>query len=1021
MYVLARELCCSKKHFHKRNCTALVLLYATFEIRIFLPIEHCVKSQLLVFGSIKSLTYRVEMTLSIFMSTTAAAVVHFAIVSCTHARNSCPVTIPSQFATGDSNPLLSAFNSVDKQAMFDRYSCLRALYPEVTYYNLSKINPWLSSAGDGSLQVKLSNGWCGTGNTQTAVCDLFVSQFCSNEGLRNQRLNGNCAGQGIPLPLCPSVGLNVSIGDFFGSWRNMDSIPIFSSPDANVTNVKNPRAAARFVITTVVPLDGDVQTLEEYFPTFVTVRSAIQQFKNSLASSIPEASLSSQFGSFIQNVSPAEGEYILRSAYETCIGTDLATSFNNCMLQNSHTCLTALINIARRVRYGTATVPMVNTTAKCQFGVNLIIYQYICDEQFTEAPDVRISEVEDTDNDVPVKGVSIDISHKCFCNNTSLKECSAARQYADKQVAHRSLLDTLEYVFVAMPPICVVGILLLEFHHKQLFWRWRKNNHQVSWQGVKSLLSEIVSSISPLQLLTSQLSHAHIVQITSVWLLLFNIILFVMTGRQSDNQWLFAVEVMAFYMPLTLCASSSARIRGGIVGLTYTAFLTYFLITFEDFESTDRSQLQARLRVLNGGFSILPLSILLIYFMWQIVHEARVHRRAERDAFETAFSIVPLRNQWYLTYVRQVFTSGYQHSQRAYVPGSARVVLSIAVSSIALVYITIIIGIFLDLTIDDVLRVAGESCYLGYAAVDAGTRWKYLASGADAASTGMLSCHTAQEVAKILRSIVIILWILCIVVAMAQLRYLYKHYQKDLAAIIQGKRECFPKQMLPNAVTALLGSMNFVGFHIVAMMLGMTILFVVVFIAVVLLAVVFVLPYVDIGFPVIIPAKIFTNWVYNPDNNQLGWISVLVIVKIIQRFIVGYTVLEDKKRSMQLRNRRAFEYVDFLLLAVGVLNGLVKFAARAVQSMAINLAHMLRADAAVVPRGFDHFDVGFKCYTGMLAVDRFYSNPILLLAVDFFRLVVHRNLSRQFLGDSERDNAGMFVFSWCISPFHGFC
>lgn len=945
------------------------------------------------------------------------------LVSCTDIlagatsdADNCPVAIPKQPVPVNGNPILQAFKGTNQQAMFDRYNCLQALYPEAVYANFTKVNPWLYLGDNGSqLQVRLSNGWCGSGNTNTAVCTLSSSNVPAECRSDQAQPNGNCENSGIPISVCSAIGINASIEGLPTSWTDMELIPLLSSQAGSSTE---PSASAGFAIFSVVPPDIDTQFLERYFPTYTLVRTMIAQFVNGLAPSIPETSLGSQFGPFIKNVSPEEGEYILRSAYDACIVNDLATSFNTCMLQSpGKVCVTKVVQIAQRIEGNSAGIPQVDVTSQCAFSLSGVAYKYICDDRFTGAPGVQVLQNDVVSQGTPVRAIEVQILHKCFCDGTSLDECSSARQNAVKEKNRKNLLDALVYVFVVMPPLSVLGILLIEFHHKKLFWRWRRDNSRVSWRSVKSLVSGIISNMSPLQLLTSQVSHAHTVQIITVWLLLFNIILFAFMGIGDDNEWLFAYEVVMFYLPLTLCASSSMKIRGGTIGLIYTIFLMCFLITFEEVSTLDPSDLQSRLHILNSCFTVIPLSLLLVYFIWQISSELWNRRQGPRDSFETAFSVAPLGGQWYYKYVKQVFVTGYEHSQHAHIPGSARVILAIVVSIVGLAYISILIGLVVTYGIDAIPSLAGGACHLGFSNMDPATRWEYEADTANSTTAeAALPCSTLQSVVTILRGVVVGLWVLCVAGTVPQLGFLYRHYQKDMATLIQGKRECFPNKSIPKPVTALLGSLNFVGFHIVATMMGIAVIFIVLFVTLCLILVVVVLPYVNIGFPAVVPIRYVSNMFYNPDSNQIGWISMLIIVKAIQRLFVGYAVLEDKKRSIQLRNRHAFEYMDFLLIAIGVLGGIFKFLARSAQSVGINLAHMLRTDAVVVPRGFDHYDVGFKCYTGMLAVDRFYCNPILLLAIDFFKLIAHRNVSQLFMKDAEEHNGdGELTMSCSLS------
>eukprot|EP00041_Stephanoeca_diplocostata_P024609 m.629806 g.629806 ORF g.629806 m.629806 type:complete len:988 (+) comp22562_c1_seq5:179-3142(+) len=875
-----------------------------------------------------------------FSATALVAVI--STVSCESFN--CPANIPQSVR----NPLpgdevLNAFVADDKSAIFDRYTCLQALYPEETVTATSKVNPWIISGPQNFPVVNISNGWCGPSNFRTAVCNLSVTQACDAQEPDSQQ--SDCESTIVPTPLCPASGLALQFQDFYATWRDAALYPEYSSP--LIQNSNTPNSAARFAIFSIVPLDQQLSDLETYFNLFLAQAANVRNFFWNILNAAGETQdIYSCVRGYVANVSEEEGQYFLNGAMNSCISSDLATTFNNCVLTSSTLCVPTLVTIARKIANGGAGVPDVQITAPCtEFKFSIVVYQYVCDDATTDAPVVRVSDVDRRYFNVPLQVINVDISHKCFCNNTSLDECSAVRMQIIKQQQHDSLIKILQSIFVALPPLCVLGILVTEFKHKNLLWQWRQETEQSNWKRFKSLVTGVAGSIRPLHLLTSQLSREHIVQVVSVWLLLFTIILFIILGIETGNEWVFAYEVMAFYIPLTLCAASSMRIHGGIVGFGYTAFLTYFLATL-DAEDPNASVLEQHMHDLNTVFVAVPLSVLMLYFADQIIREY-ASRKVSKETFTTAFNVEDLANKWYYKYVQSV----YNKSGEIHIPGSARLVLAIAVSLIALSYITSLVGLVLDEFVTQIINSVRPSC----AADDYTTYWDNLSENIPSNNMLGLSCSTLRSLGKILRGTIICLWLLGAALAVVEIRLLYKHYQQDLASVIRGKFDCFPKKKIPHPVLAVLSSLNFVGFHTVAM---------------------------------------------------------LLLVMLIQRLIVGYAILEDKKHSVQLRYPRRFEYTDFLLIAFGVLSGVFKFLSRAAISMAINLAHLLRADAAVVPRGFEHYDAGYRSYAGMLAVDRFYNNPYVLLAVDFFKLVAHRNMSRSILQDNHNDLEGTIVHTF---------
>eukprot|EP00041_Stephanoeca_diplocostata_P039245 m.1603565 g.1603565 ORF g.1603565 m.1603565 type:complete len:187 (+) comp25355_c1_seq44:279-839(+) len=113
--------------------------------------------------------------------------------------------------------------------------------------------------------------------------------------------------------------------------------------------------------------------------------------------------------------------------------------------------------------------------------------------------------------------------------------------------------------------------------------------------------------------------------------------------------------------------------------------------------------------------------------------------------------------------------------------------------------------------------LSGPVCYLGYNpnATNADL-WSELADEANGptsqSSLGLgLKCKTAKVIMKAVYGVTVGCWILSVLVALVQLRFLSKKYIRDLTAVVRGSIVPFPRGKRPRPFYALYKCTTFIG------------------------------------------------------------------------------------------------------------------------------------------------------------------------------------------------------------------
>ncbi|KAG8130334.1 hypothetical protein E2320_016973 [Naja naja] len=111
---------------------------------------------------------------------------------------------------------------------------------------------------------------------------------------------------------------------------------------------------------------------------------------------------------------------------------------------------------------------------------------------------------------------------------------------------------------------------------------------------------------------------------------------------------------------------------------------------------------------------------------------------------------------------------------------------------------------------------------------------------------------------------------------------------------------------------------------------------------------------------------------------------IVVVIKEIQVFVGGKFFLQpkmspgDSQKPLALDNRRVFINFSYFLFFHSVIVGLTSCLMRLFHSIIIGVWLVGRIDRPVMPKGYEQYDAGYTVWIGMLFLDHYHTNPILV-------------------------------------------
>ncbi|XP_021100272.1 stimulated by retinoic acid gene 6 protein-like isoform X5 [Heterocephalus glaber] len=142
-------------------------------------------------------------------------------------------------------------------------------------------------------------------------------------------------------------------------------------------------------------------------------------------------------------------------------------------------------------------------------------------------------------------------------------------------------------------------------------------------------------------------------------------------------------------------------------------------------------------------------------------------------------------------------------------------------------------------------------------------------------------------------------------------------------------------------------------------------------------------------------------------------ISIVVGLMILQVWIAASFFLQpklgtaDKQKPLALNNRKAFHNFNYFLFFYNVLLGLGTCLSRLLISCILGTWLIARIDRTIMQSGYERADMGFSAWVGMLYVDHYHTNPVL---VSFCHILITSHKERKMQKTSQY---------WCLGQSAG--
>ncbi|XP_072698127.1 stimulated by retinoic acid gene 6 protein-like [Canis lupus baileyi] len=427
------------------------------------------------------------------------------------------------------------------------------------------------------------------------------------------------------------------------------------------------------------------------------------------------------------------------------------------------------------------------------------------------------------------------------------------------------------------------------------------------------------------------------------------------------------MEVGLSHFPFFACLSSEFQLVSSILGFSYS--LIWFAVTILYITECPHGQFLGRYETVMFYWpSLLCLAFLLGRFLHMFVKSLRVHLGWELPMEEKPFleahqaehvkrllrkpPLQESKKSWFQTRI-------YEWDPCFQFP--SRMIGTIVLAFICL-YLFIVIEFCMFVFVRDELDVfEGELEY-------------YIAS---MNQTGTLTPVILQV--KELMSVSKGVWLVTILPAsftcVSYLFHILACYRKHMKRLWAGNKHFLPSKFHnPSSAESVVAIARYSGWQIAYILWGYLIIHVVQSLCGMLIMYGLVLPIIhNQGLEMLQGLGIGTLT-----------ISIVLGIMILQVWIASSFFLQpkmsaaDKQKPLALDNRRVFHNFNYFLFFYNVLLGLGACLSRLLISCILGTWLIARIDRTIMQNGYEGADMGFNAWIGMLYVDHYHTNPVLV-------------------------------------------
>ncbi|XP_063311348.1 stimulated by retinoic acid gene 6 protein-like isoform X1 [Pelobates fuscus] len=143
-------------------------------------------------------------------------------------------------------------------------------------------------------------------------------------------------------------------------------------------------------------------------------------------------------------------------------------------------------------------------------------------------------------------------------------------------------------------------------------------------------------------------------------------------------------------------------------------------------------------------------------------------------------------------------------------------------------------------------------------------------------------------------------------------------------------------------------------------------------------------------------------------------IAIVIGLMVLQVQLAGHFFLqkkispEDKKKPLALNNRKAFHNFNYFFFFYNVILGLSACLIRLLSSLVLGSWLVARIDRTILQRGYESSDMGYNTWIGMIYVDHYHTNPVLM---SFCNVLLERRAEKGL-----RESIAYYTFTSSTEP-----
>ncbi|XP_041435886.1 stimulated by retinoic acid gene 6 protein-like isoform X1 [Xenopus laevis] len=427
------------------------------------------------------------------------------------------------------------------------------------------------------------------------------------------------------------------------------------------------------------------------------------------------------------------------------------------------------------------------------------------------------------------------------------------------------------------------------------------------------------------------------------------------TWARALSLFIGAIEVGLSFYPIFACLTTENKLVGSITGFLYT--LTWFIITTIDLVSCPDGAVIGRYeKVIFYWPSLLCFIFLLIRFVYLFIKSIRIIMGAE-DVIDEGKCFL---SQHQAEHVKRLFRKPVQVKKSWF----ARKIydwdpcfkfpsrmIGTTVLSLLCLYILVSIEFKLFIGLLQLLTLCEESIEQSNFLIHL-KEFNCALKGVWFFSTFLTSATTVSYIFHIL---------VC--------------YRKHMKRLWVGEKSFLPiKFQVPSPADSVAAIARYSGWQVAYLLWGYFIMHTVQ----ILLGMAFVYAFV---YPIKHGQGLQLFQGLGISILTLGIVIMLMILQVVLAhlfFLQKKISCKDKQKPLALNNRKAFHNFNYFFFFYNVILGLTACLWRLLCSVVLGSWLIGRIDRSILQRGYESWDKGYKTWIGMIYVDHYHTNPVLV-------------------------------------------